>query len=136
MRVLFVCRANVGRSQAAAEFYNQLMPGYGASAGTIVSSPGQKLSQRNGAVNIIKVMNEHGSDMSSNQRTQVTEPMLNEFDKVVVMAEPETIPDWLANHPKVELWTVKDAKNQDLETTRIIALEIKKLVHGLHQSNS
>jgi hypothetical protein len=81
-------------------------------------------------------MNEHGSDMSGNQRTQVTEPMLGKYDKAVVMAEPETIPDWLANHPKVELWTVKDAKNQDLETTRTIALEIKKLVHGLHQSNS
>ena len=131
MKVLFVCRANVGRSQAAMEFYNQLVPGYGASAGTIVDKSGEKLKERFGAEHIITVMKEHGSDMSENIRTQITQKMLNDYDKVIVMAEPNTVPNWLSDNPKVITWTIEDAKDKPLEKTREIALEIKLRVREL-----
>jgi protein-tyrosine-phosphatase len=134
MKVLFVCRANVGRSQAAMEFYNQIVPGHGGSAGTLVNKPGQKLKDHLGAPFIIEAMKEHGADMSDNERTQVTESMLNDYDKVVVMAEPETIPEWLASNPKTLIWTIEDAKDKPMDKTREIAFEIKKRVEKLAQS--
>lgn len=47
------------------------------------------------------------------------------------MAEPETIPDWLYSDPKKAIWTVQDAKGQDIETTRIIVEQIKIKVNEL-----
>jgi len=131
MKVLFICRANVGRSQAAMEFYNQLVPGQGASAGTIVDKPGESLKDRFGAIGIITVMKEHGLDMSNNERTQLTQSMLAGYEKVIVMAEPETIPEWLASNPKTVIWTIEDAKGQSLEKTRNIALQIRSKVETL-----
>jgi len=80
-------------------------------------------------------MREHGVDMSNNTRTQVTEMMLNNYDKVVVMAEPEAIPAWLTDNPKTIIWAIEDAKGQSLEKTREIALQIKSRVTEL-ASNS
>jgi protein-tyrosine-phosphatase len=133
MHILFVCRANVGRSQAAATFYNQLVPGHGASAGTIVDIEGQKIGERPGAANMITVMREHGLDISDNIRTQVTEELLKHYDRVIVMAEPETIPGWLKAHKKTEIWAIKDAKGVNIPGTRKIAAELKSRVEILAQ---
>jgi protein-tyrosine-phosphatase len=127
-KVLFVCRGNIGRSQVAEELYNQMHPGHGASAGTIVEPPNQRLSDRPGAVNAIIVMKEKGIDMSSNTSTQLTEEMLNDFDRVIVMSEPENIPDWLRNNPKFEYWEVEDMKDQDLTKSRELRDQIEKLI--------
>ena len=136
MKVLFICRANVGRSQAAMEFYNQLAPGQGASAGTIVDAPGETLKERPGAIPIIIVMREYSMDMSDNTRTQLTETMLDDYEKLVVMAEPETVPEWLANNPKTVIWNIEDPKGQSLEKTREIATQIKARVEELAQNPS
>ena len=128
MKVLFVCRANVGRSQAGTALYNQIHPGDADSAGTIVDNPDEKLGDKKGAENIIEVMLEHGIDVVSNTRTQINENMINQYDKVIVMAEPKTIPDWLRDSPKTEIWTIQDAKDQDIETTRRIVGEIEEKV--------
>jgi protein-tyrosine-phosphatase len=134
MNILFVCRANVGRSQAAMEFYNQISPNNGASAGTLVDNPGEKLKDRFGATTIVKVMKEYGVDMSDNERTQIKEEMLKDYDKVVVMAEPETIPEWLVASDKTVIWKVDDAKDQSIEKTREIALDIKNRVKELFRN--
>jgi len=131
MKILFICRANVGRSQAAEGFYNQRRPGGAESAGTIVDNPGEVLSSRVGAVNIINAMQEYDIDISQNTRTQLTEAMAGKYEKLIVMAEPENIPQWLKNNPKTEIWTIKDAKGQDLNTTRVIAGQIKDRVARL-----
>ena len=131
MKILFVCRANIGRSQAAMGFYNQLFPGQSDSAGTIVDNPGEILSSRNGATNIIAVMKEQCVDMSANTRTQLTERMLEDYEKVIVMAEPETIPAWLLKNPKTTVWTIIDPKDQSMEVTRHRVSEIKSKVDEL-----
>ena len=131
MNVLFICQANIGRSQAAMEFYNQLVPGKGASAGTLVDLPGQRIGDRPGAANAILVMKEHGVEMSDNTRRQVTEDMLADYDKIIVMAKPETVPDWLQRSPKTEIWTVGDPKGKNLdevrETFKLIKLKVENL---------
>lgn len=131
MKVLFICRANVGRSQAAMELYNQLHPGDADSAGTVVDNPGEKLIDRKGAVNIIEVMREDGIDMSDNIRRQLDISMVNQYDKLVVMAEKDTIPEWLKQEPKAVAWTIRDPKDQDIETTRLIVNQLSDLVRAL-----
>lgn len=135
MNVLFVCRANVGRSQAAMEFYNQLVPGHGASAGTLVDKPGEKLKERFGAAGILAVMKERGIDMSDNERTQITESMLQDYDTIIVMAEPDTVPTWLANSPKTIVWDIEDSKDKSPERTREIADSIQEHVMTLVQDS-
>lgn len=131
MRVLFICRANVGRSQAAKGFYNLIHPASADSAGTLVDRPGERLDQRTGAVNIIKVMLEQGIDISQSVRVQLDRQMVERFDQLIVMAEPDTIPKWLSDNPKTTVWTVPDPKGQDLDRTRRIAGQIKDLVGRL-----
>ena len=43
-------------------------------------------------------------DLSSEQRTQLTPELVDAADKVVVMAERETWPDYLVEGGKVEFW--------------------------------
>lgn len=132
MKILFVCRANVGRSQAAKAFYNLKHPGMADSAGTLVDIPGQQLRQRPGAFNIISVMSEYGVDMSKYTRQQTDKAMLKSYDKVIVMAEPETIPEWLLSNDKTVLWDVSDPKGQSLERTREIVEDIRAKVDAVY----
>ena len=131
MKILFVCRANVGRSQAAMAFYNLKHPGKADSAGTLVDVPGEQLKQRGGAANIISVMNGYGVDMSEYMRRQIDEVVADGYDKIIVMAEPETIPKWLLTNDKTVLWAVSDPKGQSVERTREIAAGIKARVDSL-----
>jgi arsenate reductase (thioredoxin) len=131
MKYLFVCRANVGRSQAAMGLYNSNHSEKSESAGTITHFQDVVLKDREGAENIVQAMNELGIDISNNKPRQITSELVNDFDKVIVMAEPETIPDWLKNNPKAEIWTIEDAKDQDIETTRKIVQQIKSKVSVL-----
>lgn len=131
MEVLFVCRANIGRSQTAAEFYKQL-DGASASAGTKVDTPGEQLHQQPVAKTIIEVMlREYGIDMSANARKQVCPDMLDNYDAVVVMAEPEHTPQWLAEHPQARIWEIEDPKDKSREKTAEIVALIKDRVLDL-----
>lgn len=131
MKVLFICRANVGRSQVAMAFYNQMHSGQADSAGTIVDNPGERLVNRMGAANVIAVMQENGIDISNNIRKQLSKSMADEYDKLIVMAELDTMPEWLADHPKTTIWTIQDPKGQDLHTTRLIVNQLRELVQTL-----
>lgn len=131
MKVLFVCRSNVGRSQMAMEFYNQLCPGDATSAGTMVDIPGQKLKERGPAVEVVLAMKELGIDMSENIRRQLKPDMLTQYDKVVVLAEPESIPEYLRKAPNVEIWDVEDARGKTVEQAKVIRDQIKEKVEEL-----
>ena len=136
MKVLFVCRGNSGRSQIAMEYFRRLSKGEADSAGTIVDQPGQILANRPAAATAVQAMLEQGIDMSNNQRTQLAPGMLNNYDKVVVMAEPQTIPAWLSSNPKYEYWEVTDIKGQPIEIARKLRDEIRAKVEnllGFHQ---
>lgn len=126
-----MCRSNVGRSQMAMGFYNQIYPNDAASAGTIVDLPGQKLKDRGPATEVVVVMKEIGFDMSENERTQLTPEMLKGYDKIVVLAEPESIPEYLRKNVKAELWNIEDAKGKTVEEARVIRDEIKHKVNEL-----
>jgi len=131
MKLLFVCQANVGRSQAAMELY-RAKGGSADSMGTKVDTPGMTLAERPGAANIVQVMNEdYGIDMIHNVRTQISENMTSDYDKIIVMAERDTVPQWLFADKRAVFWTVDDPKGQDIVTTRRIVHEIKQKVDQL-----
>jgi protein-tyrosine-phosphatase len=140
-RVLFVCAQNVGRSQTAAALFNKYSPNSHAdSAGTRVEKPGETISERaeysDGAKNVIASLAEEGVDIVNSTRRQVTHESLDEYDKVIVMAEPESIPEWLSTHPKYEYWHIEDPRYKGLEETKKTQSLIKGKVIELIQQMS
>lgn len=136
MKILFVCWANVSRSQMAAELYNKLTGTNDAeSAGTQVMHPGKSLSERRGrrgGTYIIDVMKEdEGIDVSGNTRTQITENMLDKYDKIISMAQPEYTPEWLSKHPRYVYWEVSDPMDHGAKATRKAKKEIEAKVKEL-----
>ncbi|MES2985584.1 MAG: hypothetical protein V4686_00480 [Patescibacteria group bacterium] len=131
MKILFLCRGNVGRSQMA-EFL--MKKNFGdtydvISAGTKLSGPEEEIGNLTPAINeVLEVMNEEGIDVSKAIRNQVTEEMVNSSDKVIALLEDEELPEYLVDSPKVIRWYVVDPKGKDLDETRKIKDEIKELI--------
>ena len=112
----------------AEAFYNRVHPGCAKSAGTVVDIPGEKLSSRHKGANALVVMKEIGIDISDKTRREVTRKMLDDFDKVIVMAEPYTLPHYLINNPKVDYWSIENPVYMDIEDTRKIRDQILKKI--------
>lgn len=133
MKILFVCRGNVGRSQIAEGIFNNLCKGKhtATSAGTVVvqdgaDMEGQKVKDRD--MQIVVVMQEIGIDISQNVRNQLKPEYIQEADKAIVMAEIETIPDYLKESEKAIFWEVADIKDQSLEFARNVRNKIELMV--------
>lgn len=131
MKVLFVCRGNVGRSQAASGLYNNLHPGESDSAGTRPTNPELTVGEISKSKNIVVVMDELGIDISKNTRQLVTPKLVEQYDKVINMAEPDTVPDFLINNSKVEVWDIEDPAYMDIDDTRKIRDQILEKVKNL-----
>lgn len=139
MKILFVCRGNVGRSQIAETIFNQRTSGkhHAFSAGTWVknkegvSMHGKKLHEFDAAKEVILSLQEIGIDSRENKRDQIDEAMVEDADLVVVMAEEHTIPEFLKNSPKVRYWEVEDPKGMNQEETNNIRNQIARRVDAL-----
>ena len=103
MEVLFVCNGNITRSQIAKELFNHLSTNHAECAGTRVhQQEGQTLKEvveeaaaRGVSVVVLRMMAEEQMDLSGNTRKQVTAAMVDAADKVIVMADKDTLPDYL-----------------------------------------
>ncbi len=139
MDVNFVCRANLGRSQMAQAMFNRISQHRSTSTGTMVlEMEGQTLAERAevapSVVLVLELMSEEEDlDLSSEQRTQLTPELVDAADKVIVMAERETWPDYLVEGGKVEFWEITDAVNIPMDQVRAIKDQIKVKVQALVQ---
>jgi arsenate reductase len=137
MKVLFVCRQNVGRSQMAKAFYNKLTRTLDAgAAGTHVEESGQTLQERKDTsasknFYLFEAMDDAGLDISRFTRTPLTEEMAKNYDLIVSMASKTDTPEWLLDSPKYVHWDVKDPRGQDLPTTIEVRDHIKARVQEL-----
>jgi protein-tyrosine-phosphatase len=128
MKVLFICKSSVGRSQMAAALFNKLSSAHAAdSAGYDVGEKaGQSLHEM-----VFKSMGEKSHDLSKNTRRQLTKDIASQADYVVVMHNTgDKLPDFLTSS-NVEYWDIKDPKGSDLETHRIVRDQIEQRVREL-----
>jgi arsenate reductase (thioredoxin) len=136
-KILFVCRGNVGRSQMAAAIFNRLTRDKYevSSAGTkVVSNEGESCDgqilkdMKSGVEHVIDALREKGIDVSNSRRTQLVPKMVDDADIVVVMAEPENIPDYLKDLPKMIYFKVDDPKDTSPEKHREVRDRIKAIL--------
>jgi len=144
MKVLFVCRGNVGRSQIAEAIFKQLTAEkYPVeSAGTEARGSegkdldGMILKDRVSSKYAIECLKEIGVDISDNLIKRLTPEMVESSDKIIVMAKPDAVPAFLKNSEKVIYWDVSDPDGLTLETHRLIRDEIQKLVEELVENGT
>ena len=74
---------------------------------------------------------DYGVDMINNRRTLLTKDLAEGYDRIIVMAQKETVPEWLFNDPRMTYWPVTDTYLQDEPTTRAIVQQIAANVDQL-----
>ena len=121
----------------AQAMFNRLSRHRSTSTGTMVlEMEGQTLAERAevapSVVLVLELMSEEeGLDLCSEQRTQLTPELVDAADKVIVMAERETWPDYLVEGGKVEFWEIADAFNISKDQVQAIKEQIKVKVEAL-----
>jgi protein-tyrosine-phosphatase len=129
-KLLFVCVENAGRSQMAEAFAKSYGKGKveAKSAGTM---PAEKVNPV-----VVQVMQEKGIDLSTNKPKLITNHMVLEADKIIVMgcSAQGFCPAPLLG--KVIDWEVEDPKGKPIEKVRKIRDEIegriKKLIEEMN----
>ena len=132
MKILFICKANVGRSQIAEAFFNKFSKknkaiSAGSHAENYPAYLGKKLEQT--AQDIIKIMKEVGIDVSQKCPKQLTKEMADWADKIIVLNK-EPLPIYVSMK-KVVLWDIQDLNHLSPEFQRKLRDQIKKKVKEL-----
>ena len=106
-RILFVCRGNMVRSQIAEALYRKYRDDDVSSAGLLArteSHDGLPLREL-GLQDWIRALQEmEGIDISQQVCKQITEQMVHDADRVVVMAQAELWPDVLKQRRDLIRW--------------------------------
>ncbi|MFQ6029324.1 MAG: low molecular weight phosphatase family protein [Dehalococcoidia bacterium] len=139
MNVLFVCVANVARSQIAEAFFNRLSRHQATSAGLQVGDKqGQTLHARSQEPTastatgyLLRIMREEeGIDLTGNLRNQLTPELVEQADRVFVIAPEGPYPDYLQGS-KVTFWDIQDLYGEPYETVQRLKNQIKERVQQL-----
>ncbi|MDP3727867.1 MAG: low molecular weight phosphatase family protein [bacterium] len=133
MKVLFICKSNFGRSQMAEAIFNQISKKHKAtSAGTKKGRvTGHKLKDFPEHSNLFICMDEIGFNIRNNIAKLLTLEMVRDADKIIVMAEKETWPDYLKKSDKIVFWEIEDMCGQSLDKFRKARDQIKSLIEKL-----
>ena len=132
MKVLFVCRANVARSQIAESFFNYFISKYGKKH--TAESAGSYIEGRTGKIigevspSVVKCMAEAEIDVSHKKIKRLTNERIKKADIVVLLDRSGNFPDEIGKAKRVIIWDVKDTKGKDLDFHRKIRDEIKERV--------
>lgn len=126
---LFICQANVGRSQIAEGYFNSFSIKGRAISGGIVD----KVAKYKGhpAPVIVQVMKEDGIDISKQNVKLVTNEMVKKADRIVVLCKQAEFPDELSGRKKIAYYDIEDPYEKGKSTARSVRDQIKKLVQTL-----
>ncbi len=134
-KILFVCEGNVGRSQMAEGFYK-----YYKGKNSAISAGFADVGAKYNFIprkDIILVMMEKGIDISGQRIKQVTNKMIDEAEKIVVLCDAKLIPPPVQkNISKVIFKQVKDPFESSIDGIREIRDSIEKIVLELINENS
>ena len=138
MNVIFVCHANIGRSQVAEALFNLRSRHRATSAGVGVE---ENMLEKNVISNTLKdgapaphaipFMLERGVDVSENQRDQMMPEMVNEADHVVAILDEDQKVDYLKQATNVEFWDLLDPASQNQTFADGVFMEIERRVEEL-----
>ncbi len=137
MKVLFICKANVGRSQMAEAIFDSLANGK-ATASSAGVDPGSYEGKRIDEIgpNVTACMKDIGLDVSNKVSKKIIKNMVNNADIVVSMVSRDVLPSYLQSTAKLILWDIKDPKLMDyaghVEIRDQIYEKVKKLVKELN----
>ena len=142
-KILFVCNANVVRSQMAQAFYNHFTKTQNAdSAGvnaekypttkipTVADFDAHLVAKNLDPLAVIDLMREKGIEVGASQRTQLTKDMLCDYDLVVNIANRNQTPDWLKGD-NVVWWKIEDPHAESRKLAELACDEIEKRVKQL-----
>lgn len=128
-KVLYVCRANRGRSQVAEALHNHYLPDTADSAGTQADEvDAEFLGDWEGAAVVINAMRKRNLDISANTSRQIDREQAMRYGKVIIMAELNARPLYLLGFDNAVLWDIPDLKDKDIEEADKIIDDIDKRV--------
>jgi arsenate reductase len=129
MKVLFICRANAGRSQMAEAFYNALTNTNDASSAGVDLKNSVKGDDPSMPELVVEVMRERGIDVSQKRRKYLTLDMVDTADRVVAIGENYELPEYARTSPKLLRWTdIPDAVRTPIEFHRLVRDMVEKRV--------
>ncbi len=138
MRVLFICYANVGRSQVAQAYFAKLSEHDSDSAGIAVNEriaamkfPSRKLKDNPSQRSVEYIRRAFGVDFAEKERQQLTPEMIEKSDLAIVIAEKEKWPDYLKECGKVVFWDIPDAAGMADEFAEDVYRQVRLRVEQL-----
>ena len=140
MNVLFVCQANIGRSQVAQACFDQLSSHESSGAGMAVDKitangnwASKKIKDVPNPRSLEYIKREFGLDISDRERRQLTPEMMDEADLVVVINDKANWPDYVSEGGKVVFWDIRDGVGQADEAAYEISGQVRERVQELVQ---
>lgn len=138
MKVLFICYANVGRSQVAEAWFKMLSPHECESAGIAVNDriaamklSSRKLKDNPNQSSVQYIRRELGVDIGEKERRQLVPDMIETADVVVVIAEKERWPTYLEESNKVVFWDIQDPARMADDLAEHVYRQVRRRVEQL-----
>lgn len=122
--ILFICKANSGRSQMAEGFFNHISKANKATSAGI--KPDKTLHPWT-----IKLMKEVGIDISWNKPRRLTKRILEKAEKIIII-DPEVLKSIPPEYSlKVERWRIEKLLGKPINQIRKIRNKIERKVKQL-----
>ena len=138
MKVLFICYANVGRSQVAHAYFEKLSKHDCESAGIAVNERiaamklgSRKLKDNPNQSSLRYIRRELGKEIGEKEKQQLVPEMINTADIVIVIAEKERWPGYLKECDKVLFWDIQDPVDMAHESANEVYRQVQRRVEQL-----
>lgn len=135
-KILFICSANIGRSQMAEAFYNDFTKDNFAKSAAGYEDKRKKYHYKPHS-GIISVMKEKGLDISKQRVKLLTKKLVDEAEMIIVFCNLSKCPEYLQKSLKVQEIKVEDPYRVQENTEAFVAArdEIEKIVKKLITHN-